>query len=343
MRRHSKSILLLFFILIILFILSEFSLRVINHFRPKTFDKAFGPMFKEINNPNLNYILNPSYKSNLYIINSKGFRSREFTFEKGDNIFRIMILGDSVTFGMGVYNTDKIYPNILEDIMNNTSDTNIKFEVINAGVPGYNAIQELNFLKDIAMQYKPDMIILGICLNDWETVSTITVEGIVVDGVAESFSIKKSLKKSLFINFVWINGKNLLHKLFDHEPNLTNSIVNDRGWEKMEMAIKEMNDFTKANNIDFLSVIFPVRSQISNPKAENRPQEDLKLFFGANEIYFLDLFQTFSQNAEKDLFMDKAGVHFSEFGHRITAETLYEKILPIIGYNRLSIRKKLGS
>lgn len=53
-------------------------------------------------------------------INSRGFRDYEYTIEKPQNTYRIIVLGDSFTFGLGV-ELNETYPKLLEESINNVS------------------------------------------------------------------------------------------------------------------------------------------------------------------------------------------------------------------------------
>ena len=75
---------------------------------------------------------------------------------------RIVAIGDSFTFGMGV-NLEDTYPKQLERILNRA---NIPSEVINGGVIGHNMWQHYEMLVRKALAYKPDLIILGLFLDD---------------------------------------------------------------------------------------------------------------------------------------------------------------------------------
>ena len=75
-------------------------------------------------------------------INNLGFRDpREYPLEKPPGTFRILVLGDSVTFGHGsLYETT--YPYLLEQRLKQWRPS-VNWQVWNLGVPGYNTRQEL--------------------------------------------------------------------------------------------------------------------------------------------------------------------------------------------------------
>jgi hypothetical protein len=98
-------------------------------------------------------------------INTLGFRdTREYALAKTPATFRILVLGDSVTFGHGsVY--EHTWPRLLEDRLK-TWRSDVAWEVWNLGVPGYNTSQELAYLLDVGPRFKPDLVIVGFFGND---------------------------------------------------------------------------------------------------------------------------------------------------------------------------------
>lgn len=98
--------------------------------------------------------------------NSLGFRdNREYPLAKSPGTFRILVLGDSVTFGHGaLYETS--YPYLLEQQLR-AWRPEVKWEVWNLGVPGYNTAQELAQLRQVGDRYHPDLVVVGFYLNDF--------------------------------------------------------------------------------------------------------------------------------------------------------------------------------
>lgn len=98
-------------------------------------------------------------------INSLGFRDwREYATEKRPGTFRILVLGDSVTFGHGTLD-ETTYPYLLEQRLKQWRP-DVGWEVWNLGVPGYNTAQELAYLQEVGPRYAPDLVIVGFYAND---------------------------------------------------------------------------------------------------------------------------------------------------------------------------------
>src|SRR5713101_2604667 len=86
--------------------------------------------------------------------NSRGVRGRsEYAYDRQPGKRRIVVLGDSFTFGEEV-SDDETYPHYLETLLPDT-------EVINLGVHGYGHDQMLLYFKEEGIKYRPDIVILG--------------------------------------------------------------------------------------------------------------------------------------------------------------------------------------
>ena len=96
--------------------------------------------------------------------NSLGFRDYEHAVDAPE-VYRILVLGDSVASGHHIKRYQDAFPFQLEKLLN---DRGHVVEVINFGVSGYNTQQEVEILKDRGLQFSPDLVLLAYCLNDRE-------------------------------------------------------------------------------------------------------------------------------------------------------------------------------
>ena len=96
-------------------------------------------------------------------INSKGFVGPEFDDQPGPGVYRIMALGDSCTFGTGRWRVS--YPGVLQQLLDGSGAPR-RFEVINAGIEGYNSTFALDRIRDELLRYRPNLMILYIGWND---------------------------------------------------------------------------------------------------------------------------------------------------------------------------------
>ena len=96
--------------------------------------------------------------------NEYGFRERDFESPKPPGVSRIMVLGDSLTWGAGLA-VEERYTTVAEELLNRASG-GTRFQVLNFGLSGLPTVVE----RDILVAYKdlvePDLIVVGFCLND---------------------------------------------------------------------------------------------------------------------------------------------------------------------------------
>jgi len=115
------------------------------------------PTSNIVHNRRLGWIMKPFYKNRGVSHNSYGFRgSREFDFFPQGK--RILFIGDSFTYGLGV-NDEETFAASLEQV--------IDVETINAGVNGYGIDQALLMWEDKGKQFNPDIVILGYFVDDF--------------------------------------------------------------------------------------------------------------------------------------------------------------------------------
>ena len=86
-----------------------------------------------------------------YRVNSRGLRGPEIPYERIPGFFRILLLGDSQTYGYGVP-IEKHFSHLLPKYLQ-------KVEVVNLGVSGYGIDQELLFYRKEGHRYQPDLVI----------------------------------------------------------------------------------------------------------------------------------------------------------------------------------------
>jgi lysophospholipase L1-like esterase len=99
-------------------------------------------------------------------INSIGLRNREVA-PVPDGAVRVMMLGDSLTFGWGVKEEDTPSRQ-LETVLNSAATGGRKYEVINTGVGNYNTQMEVAYFLTNGYKLKPDIVVLNYFINDAE-------------------------------------------------------------------------------------------------------------------------------------------------------------------------------
>ena len=93
-----------------------------------------------------------------YTINSAGYRGREFATPKPDGVMRVVCLGESSTFGLGVAD-DGVWPAQLEKNLNSLDPQKRRWEVLNLGVTSYSSFQGVRQARREIPRLKPDIVL----------------------------------------------------------------------------------------------------------------------------------------------------------------------------------------
>lgn len=101
------------------------------------------------------------------VVNELGMRDRPVASPKPEGEKRILLLGDSVMFSVGVEIEDSI-PWQLEAFANANAPAGTRYRTLNMGVPSYNTEQELIQLRELALDLEPDVATLLFVINDLE-------------------------------------------------------------------------------------------------------------------------------------------------------------------------------
>jgi hypothetical protein len=272
-------------------------------------------------------------------INSRGLRTPEFSVPKPPNTFRILNLGDSVVFGWEVRQEDT-YGQKLASILNQRDDSR-SYEVINAGVPGWDLETERRFLIQEGLDYQPDLILLDLTI----------VNDIHIDEPSEErerHALFDWLRDNTYSwPFLTTQARFLLSKKRGPEaiPVLNPSTdvdfyfpldKNDEIWDELWQEIAGMYEAAQEHGIDLRIVAFPTALQINSAAHPHVPQQVFGERAQKTGIDFIDLTPIFQQECERlpepacegfenKLFAD-VWMHPTELGHQLTADYLVDTL-----------------
>lgn len=363
-----KSILFTIFIIFILFLLLEGLARIYSYIKNKTTENVLDTLPMAISNTDRIFELKPNY-SQKYIssefqmditTNSDGLRDIDHSISKPKNVYRIIALGDSMTFGWGV-NQDNTWWKILEGELNSDKNAKYRYEIINLGVWMYTYDQQFLRLKDIGLKYQPDMVIQGIYWSHLRTISSHIWNknnpGVITKISDPTFYVSKDglLKikdKNIFLDFLKGHSK-LLNFVISRLQVLflkNQLIISDLGllnkdseinyqevWQKGFESIKETKELLDKRGIEYFVFLIPRDVQVSQlewiPLYTNImnqslyqdaiPQNIFNNFLVSQDITVLDLLPIFRKNYSPQLYFP-IDPHWTEMGHKLAAEQIYD-------------------
>ena len=284
----------------------------------------------------LGWRLQPRKKGTL-ATNELGFRDTAFN-QNADK--RILLLGDSISWGDGISDVKKVYPYLLEKML--SEKTGHTYEVINSSVPGYSTFQQLRYLQQYGIELDPDMIILQFSLNDVvERYSAFAQYGgdnvflgvdtrKLIPGIHGRL-IRNSRAYEALIRLLMSLGRN--QQEYKVRKMASDQLSQDlkSAWALTLSEIEGINEIAVENGTPLMIVIAPYHFQLGRSQKTNQPQKVLLKYGRDNDIPVVDLLPHFEsayqQNRNIPLFKDAN--HFSIIGHFLTSLILAKSILSL--------------
>lgn len=273
--------------------------------------------------------------------NSDGYRDREFAEPPTSGQFVIAVLGDSYTFSQGVMQ-DSTYPAIMEKVLNRQAGKDY-FRVWNLGVSGYNTEQESYILKTFVLPRRPDWVVVGYNINDYEPVS-IPPTG-PPGNVQESPDKLEQKNNRLDIDLVVIHF--VKHKLGDLVRKIKpgwyhSSYVSDvkkayldgeDPWRKVASTLKSMNEMCQAEGIGFTVALLPAMFDFTRYEFAD-VHAIVYAFCKENGIDVLDVAPFLSGMHSPQLHVSLMDPHPNEKAQTIFAQAITEHLLRVFDKTR---------
>lgn len=227
-------------------------------------EHPMGEYIYPVPNDNLIYRFKPNARGKMFgqtlEINSLGLHDEEL-LPSGENAFRILVLGDSISFGWKIEREDS-WPEVLERYLN-MLDTDRPVEVINAAVPGYNSVMELEVFHQQVEVLEPDMVIIQYCYNDGILPNFITRHqyqtgplGLIVTSRRAWAKIHTIIKTPVRLEMSTVPMIATAEKTLEmNKRDVPKRYHHHLGHDKVEQAYRELRDECKARGIGLLCIL----------------------------------------------------------------------------------------
>lgn len=246
-------------------------------------------------------------------INSLGLRDREYSYDKPADTYRILVIGDSVTFGFGV-RLEETYSKRLEKMLNDKYGAQgRRYEVISAGVGNYNTTQELAFLKLEGYKYKPDFVLLHYYINDAEPTQK----------EEENFLTRNSISL-IFLKAMTYRLKAYYNPEKQFVPFYRSTFEGPR-WDQHEKTLLSFDSTVREMGTELGILITPELHQL-DPYPFADIHEKLRALFEIRGRKVIDATEALKREKPETLWNAMDDQHPNAKGHKIIAEYLFEKL-----------------
>ncbi len=252
------------------------------------------------------------YGDVLVTYNERGLRDRPI-LPKAEGEFRILALGDSVTFGWGVPQHE-IFTSRLEQVLPGRLQRPVR--VINSGVGGYDTVQEVTYFKREGITLQPDLVLLTYVGNDIEENR----------GPFNPWGGPTSIKDMVMKMLGKLWSYRLVHHTYRYavlshlKVQSSNPLQRGEGWRRSMSALDELVVMCREQNIPL--IVFFRRSHPD----ENKPLfEDVVRHIPGFPVK--DMGPWYQGLDEASLVLSKVDGHPNAEGHRVMAEHMADDVV----------------
>jgi lysophospholipase L1-like esterase len=241
-------------------------------------------------------------------INAAGFRDDAFPATLPDEVYRIVVLGDSVAWGWGVP-MPAAFSQVLERQLHERRwPPRASPIVYNLAVDGYSTAQKIRLLETRGLALQPSLVLLSYVLNDPDT----------RDGGLAQYYASNMAPVAL--------GKSALTSLLDRwhgYPREYHHRIHARYRNQTITQFRHLGQISRARQVPILVILSPVfRFQPEQPYAWQDLHDFIQGLCEANALAFLDLYTSFRGRDAAAYAYDVW--HPTSEGHALIAQAIVE-------------------
>lgn len=310
------------------------------------------PQTRHLKSPLLGWVLPPSSESFTIDapvrVNALGLRDEELAVEKPLGTKRVLCLGDSFTFALGVRLEDLYVKQLERRLTEAAGDARI--EVINAGVAGYNTRQELITFLTLGASLDPDLVVVGFYWNDLvgneEPLPDLATTPRIASGEKLPSEerraswipapIRDALRKSVLLYLTVTGAKGLIARFDppdDPYSRVQRALLSgdaatlEPHWKATGARLLEIASAAKARGIPVILLVFPSENEVRHDFPDLVFGAALEKIWAPTGFPFIDLTaryrQSLREGANPFLPYD---LHPNATGMRIASDALFDVI-----------------
>jgi hypothetical protein len=266
--------------------------------------------------------------------NSFGFRDCEYSRTKGKGTFRIIVLGNENSFGLGVKLQD-VYPKILEKMLRDRMPSkHIKrYEVLNFGRIGDTLGKETErFVKEGA-SFNPDALIISYFPGDLAESP---------ESFSRRFKGSKNLLEVVFSpqdyiydypmlkwsrTYRYFYARHAYGRVMRSYCEYIKGLYEANRWGKAGKNLETVIKYAQARNIKVMAVLVPLCFRLDDYPLKGIDSL-LAGFFEGEGVSAVSLLGTYSKHKTRSLCLTSTTFFPNEFARRLAAEAVFEALVP---------------
>jgi len=282
--------------------------------------------------------------------NSDGLRDREFTKPKPAGVYRMLILGDSFAWGIGL-DVEEALPKRLE---RDLAGLPHPVEVVNGAIPGFNTTQELRLLRNKGLSYEPDFLLLLYNMNDiefrpelatqaYDTDKVVPIVEVDADEKIEDFSKRKGLRAfiqriqdaSPFVDYMVPRIGSILRRMglldspeFSWVARTFRGFTDENpGWTESKIALGSIKEIAAERGIPFVVVIYPLLVELENYQGQDAHRA-IRTYCESIGVPTIDLLPVFEDKNASQFWVNFMDPHPNAYAHTLVSDYVLSHLRP---------------
>lgn len=261
------------------------------------------------------------------VLNQVGFRDNDHPLVSLSNKNRLLVVGDSFAFGVGLSRVEDRFGERLVKLLNQR--TNSEWELINASQPDTHTLTHIEFLTR-SLELKPQVVILLYVFNDIDYLSQVTSRSALA-GSPESFLERIDPRRIGFKNLFLFQEVYVRLRLISFSSSSNQAMVKD-GYLDEGLLLAHMRDlqtfYSLAASSGSVTAIVPYETGIMvNPLAAQR--HDRFVFAGTHAglpIWSVSS-KAFSGHRFDELTVNNLDRHPNAFANQLLANSVIDQLV----------------
>lgn len=271
-----------------------------------------------------------------YRRNHWNLRDREYPAEKPAGRKRVLMLGDSFTFGSGVKDDAKIFPELLERQLDASSIPSAPdgVDVLNGGLPGSLTEDWLRLWDAIAEEFDPDLLVIIFFLRDGtQTASVPEFFDRIREDIAENN--RRSIRYRLSFLYRMVRDardRETVGSLYTNRfrAGYFGAEHQTSEWRRAQSNLLKLRDLALARKTAMGMVVFPVLVDFDEPYPFQAISDLVVAFARKNDLPVYDLLPDFMGRYAPDYWVSPLDQHPNERAHALVAQRLEPFVMRLL-------------
>lgn len=258
--------------------------------------------------------------------NALGLRDRDYPREKPSRGKRVLILGDSFTFGTGVADDAAVFPELLENQLNAEFGAKTPIEILNGGIPGSLTHQWVELLSRARESFRPDVVLIVFFLRDGTRTGSMGSFFGPIRAKVQADNDQSFWYQNVYTWRCYRDYRDRQRLATKYARLINVSYLGDadqtQEWEKAKRNLLEIKRVAEAGRARVALVVFPILVELNHHYPFTGVRDVIVRFGVENQFPTHDLLPAFMGKNGPDLWVSAFDQHPNPVAHAIAAQSI---------------------